>query len=130
MNVKKTCKCNLCGAEGVQKGTCPFNPLAKNPKPGKHNKFTNSKFSMLPIDFLKLQSNMVLKNIKNIRKSFDEYLESPHAYSEEFYDEKVEQYTKLLEDMRNDFHEIELEIMRQLTYNKNVGAGAGAGAGN
>lgn len=30
--------CSLCGASGVTKVTCPFNPAAKNPKPEKHNK--------------------------------------------------------------------------------------------
>lgn len=29
--------CTICGAEGVTKLTCPFNPDATNPKPQKHN---------------------------------------------------------------------------------------------
>lgn len=29
--------CSLCGAPGVTKTTCPFNPKAKNPRPGDHN---------------------------------------------------------------------------------------------
>lgn len=30
-------RCSICGAEGVTKQTCPFNPEATNPKPLKHN---------------------------------------------------------------------------------------------
>lgn len=30
--------CSICGAEGVTKTTCPFNPSASNPKPTKHNR--------------------------------------------------------------------------------------------
>lgn len=28
--------CSLCGAEGANKATCPFNPAARNPNPAKH----------------------------------------------------------------------------------------------
>lgn len=31
-------KCSLCGASGVNRSTCPFNPNAKNPKATMHNK--------------------------------------------------------------------------------------------
>lgn len=30
--------CAICGAIGVNRSTCPFNPLSVNPKPTKHNK--------------------------------------------------------------------------------------------